>query len=138
MYSELVRAQEDLSRYKYVPCPALCTAPNFLGVLPLDTSINTFVLTTHTRLDNDTSINTFVLTTHTRLENDSLSNDMRDILSELEAKAPEIQKMKEDYAEVLKVCLFRIRTVDRYRGALGTMHCLFSTTETGHLLAGEI
>lgn len=28
---------------------------------------------------------------------------MRGILSELEAKAPEIQRMKDDYAEVLKV-----------------------------------
>lgn len=54
-------------------------------------------------------------------------------MSELEAKAPEIQKMKEDYAEVLKVCIFPVEMVYRY-----PLKNMLDTRETGHSLVGEV
>lgn len=38
-----------------------------------------------------------------RMENEALQNDLRGILSELEAKAPEVQRLKEEYAETIKM-----------------------------------
>jgi hypothetical protein len=37
------------------------------------------------------------------MENEALQNDLRGILSELEAKAPEIQRLKDEYAETIKM-----------------------------------